>query len=122
MLRSGVFGNLSSEDIGPEPGQNHGIGTVNGDSDQRIAHLSSFRLNTSTMDGAGPAGYPPHDCTLRRRRAAPAGDGSTGGRPARMPAAKRQPLSTNSTATGRLQLPVAECSRPSSSGPALATR
>jgi len=37
-----------------------------------------------------------------------------------MPAAKRQPLSTNSTATGRLQLPVAECSRPSSSGPALA--
>jgi NADPH:quinone reductase-like Zn-dependent oxidoreductase len=35
-----------------------------------------------------------------------------------MPAAKRQPLSTNSAATGRSQLPVAECSKPSSSGPA----
>jgi hypothetical protein len=22
-------------------------------------------VNTSTMDGTGPAGYPPHDCTLR---------------------------------------------------------
>jgi hypothetical protein len=47
------------------------VGTVNGDSDQRIAHLSSFRLNTSTMDGAGSAGYPPRDCTSRPPSAAP---------------------------------------------------
>src|SRR5580700_7368765 len=48
--------------------------------------------------------------------------GRTRGRPASTPAAKRQPLRTNSTATGRSQLPVAECSKPSSSGPELATR
>src|SRR5579859_6649582 len=71
MLGSGVFGNLPAEDIGPEPGQSQGVGAVKGDSDQRIAHLSSFRLNTSTMDGAGSAGYPPHDCTLRPPSAAP---------------------------------------------------
>ena len=36
----------------------------------------------------------------------------TQGRPASMPAAKRQPLSTNGTATGRSQLPVAELTVP----------
>src|ERR1700722_12886731 len=45
---SGIFGNLPSEDIGPELGQGQRVGTVNGDSDQRTAHLSSFPLNTST--------------------------------------------------------------------------
>jgi hypothetical protein len=32
-------------------------------------HLLSFRLSTSTMDRAGPAGYPQHDCTWRMRTA-----------------------------------------------------
>jgi hypothetical protein len=39
MLGSGVFGNLPPEDIRPEPGQSRGVGAVNRDCDQRIAHV-----------------------------------------------------------------------------------
>ena len=37
-LGSGVFGNLTPEDIGPEPGQGSGVGAVKGDCEQRIGH------------------------------------------------------------------------------------
>jgi hypothetical protein len=38
VLGSGVFGNLPPQDIGPEPGQDSGIGAVKGDCEQRIAY------------------------------------------------------------------------------------
>lgn len=43
-------------------------------------------------------------------------------RPASSPATSSKPASPSSSATGSVQLPVAACSSPSSSGPALATR
>ncbi len=46
----------------------------------------------------------------------------TSGRAAKMPTTSAAPHSTRSSATGMLQLPVAECSSPSYSGPALDTR
>ena len=38
VLGSGVFGNLTPEDIGPEPGQGRGVGAVKGDCQKRIGH------------------------------------------------------------------------------------
>ena len=45
VLRSGVFGNLPPEDIGPEPGQGRGVGAVNRDCEQRIAQQSWLCLD-----------------------------------------------------------------------------
>src|SRR5271169_15688 len=39
VLRSGVSGDLPPEDIGPEPGHSRGVGAVNRDGEQRIAHI-----------------------------------------------------------------------------------
>src|SRR4029077_21298593 len=48
--------------------------------------------------------------------------GSSRSRAASSPARSSTPFTTKSTATGRFQDPVAECSSPTASGPALASR
>src|SRR5580700_11492033 len=50
------------------------------------------------------------------------GSVKTSGRAANRPTTSAQPHSTRSSAAGMFQLPVAECSSPNYSGPALATR